>query len=219
MRHAPTLYTVTFRTRGCGDGTTSRACAVLLEHRIRSRVRNLSRRKRRRRERIFFETFVPVLAPVAFSAANPARSSRPARISTRMGSTATTPCRRTIRAAMFRISRSTPTHNTGYVIYYTSNVTGFGLGTGLGGTSFVAPQLNGVSALLGEYLHGRIGLLNYPLYGLALSGQAYREPARRCTRSPMATTGSTTAATATIPPPDSARSTWRISRRPCADMF
>jgi hypothetical protein len=28
-------------------------------------------------------------------------------------------------------------------------------------------------ALLGQYLHGRIGLLNYPLYDLALRGQAY----------------------------------------------
>ena len=64
--------------------------------------------------------------------------------------------------------------DTGYIIYYTSSVTGFGIATYYGGTSFVAPQLNGVSALLGEYLHGsRIGLLNFPLYGLALSGQAY----------------------------------------------
>lgn len=66
---------------------------------------------------------------------------------------------------------------TGYVIYYTSSVSGFGIATFYGGTSFVAPQLNGVSALLGEYLHGsRLGLLNYPLYGLALSGQAYGHP-------------------------------------------
>jgi subtilase family serine protease len=65
---------------------------------------------------------------------------------------------------------------TGYVLYYTSEPSGvFSVESGYGGTSFVAPQLNGVSALLGEYLHGsRIGLLNYPLYGLALSGQAYR---------------------------------------------
>jgi subtilase family serine protease len=66
---------------------------------------------------------------------------------------------------------------TGYLIYYTSSVYGFGIDPGYGGTSFVAPQLNGVSALLGEYLHGsRIGLLNFPLYGLALSGQAYGIP-------------------------------------------
>jgi kumamolisin len=64
--------------------------------------------------------------------------------------------------------------DTGYVIYYTSEPSGvFGIETYIGGTSFVAPQLNGVSALLGQYLHGRIGLLNFPLYGLAVTGQAY----------------------------------------------
>lgn len=67
---------------------------------------------------------------------------------------------------------------TGYVIYYTSEPSGvFSMMPYWGGTSFVAPQLNGVSALLGEYLHGsRLGLLNFPLYGLALRGQAYRGP-------------------------------------------
>jgi len=65
--------------------------------------------------------------------------------------------------------------NTGYVVYYTSSVSGFGIFSGYGGTSFVAPQLNGVSALLGEYLHGRrLGLLNFPLYSLAVTGQAYK---------------------------------------------
>lgn len=64
---------------------------------------------------------------------------------------------------------------TGYIIYYTSNVTGFGFEEA-GGTSFVAPQLNGVTALLGDYLHSRIGLLNFPLYGLAQTGQAYKNP-------------------------------------------
>jgi kumamolisin len=64
--------------------------------------------------------------------------------------------------------------DTGYVIYYTSSVSGFGIQPFGGGTSFVAPQLNGVSALLGEYLHGsRLGLLNFPLYGLAQTGKAY----------------------------------------------
>jgi kumamolisin len=59
---------------------------------------------------------------------------------------------------------------------YTSEPSGeCGILSYYGGTSFVAPQLNGVSALLGEYLHGsRLGLLNFPLYGLALTGQAYR---------------------------------------------
>ena len=57
---------------------------------------------------------------------------------------------------------------TGYVIYYTSDVSGFSILTFYGGTSFVAPQLNGVTALLVQYLNGaRLGLLNYPLYRLA----------------------------------------------------
>jgi len=59
---------------------------------------------------------------------------------------------------------------TGYVVYYTSSVTGFGLQTGWGGTSFVSPQLAGVTALLRQQQHGRIGLLNYPLYQVAQSG-------------------------------------------------
>jgi kumamolisin len=63
---------------------------------------------------------------------------------------------------------------TTYVIYYTSSVSGFGIYPNAGGTSAVAPPLNGVAALLGEYLHGRLGLLNFPLYRLALTGQAYR---------------------------------------------
>jgi kumamolisin len=67
--------------------------------------------------------------------------------------------------------------NTGYVLYYTSEPSGqFGVFPGFGGTSFVAPQLNGVSALMGEYMHGRIGLLNFPLYFLGVTGQGYRGP-------------------------------------------
>jgi subtilase family serine protease len=53
---------------------------------------------------------------------------------------------------------------TGYVVVYTSSNDGFGEFAFFGGTSFVAPQLNGVTALLGEDLHSRVGLLNYPLY-------------------------------------------------------
>jgi subtilase family serine protease len=53
-------------------------------------------------------------------------------------------------------------------------VSGFGIESGWGGTSFVGPQLNGVTALLGQSLRGRrLGLLNYPLYALALTGHAY----------------------------------------------
>jgi len=63
--------------------------------------------------------------------------------------------------------------DTGYVIYYTSNVDGFGIASFYGGTSFVAPQLNGVTALLGQYLGGRLGLLNVPLYELAKGKNAY----------------------------------------------
>jgi subtilase family serine protease len=64
---------------------------------------------------------------------------------------------------------------TGYVVYYTSEPSGvFSAQNGWGGTSFVGPQLNGVSALLGEYLQGGgLGLLNNTLYALALKGQAY----------------------------------------------
>jgi kumamolisin len=66
--------------------------------------------------------------------------------------------------------------DTGYVIWYTSDVTGFSVQTYWGGTSFVAPQLNGVTALIGQELNSRIGLLNYPLYQIAQRGEAYRSP-------------------------------------------
>ncbi len=62
---------------------------------------------------------------------------------------------------------------TGYVIYYTSSVTGPGVATFFGGTSFAAPQFNGVTALFDQALHGRVGLMNFALYRLARSGDAY----------------------------------------------
>lgn len=62
---------------------------------------------------------------------------------------------------------------TGYIIYYTSDRTGFGVETFYGGTSFVAPQLAGVSTLLEQSVGKRIGFLNPTIYGLAASGQAY----------------------------------------------
>ena len=66
---------------------------------------------------------------------------------------------------------------TGYIIPYTSEPSGtFLILSFIGGTSFVAPQLNGVTALLGQDLHSRLGLLNAPLYFLALSGRAYHGP-------------------------------------------
>lgn len=58
---------------------------------------------------------------------------------------------------------------TGYVVDYTSSVTGFGQ-IHLGGTSFVAPQLNGVTALLTENAGHRLGLLNVQLYNLQRLG-------------------------------------------------
>jgi kumamolisin len=65
---------------------------------------------------------------------------------------------------------------TGYEVYYTSDVTGFSIQTGWGGTSFVGPQLNGCSALFGQYLDRRLGLLNYALYDQVTRGQAYGYP-------------------------------------------
>lgn len=62
---------------------------------------------------------------------------------------------------------------TGYVVYYTSDQTGFGEDSFFGGTSFVAPQLAGVTALWDQYAGGRVGSLNPTLYNLAATGQAY----------------------------------------------
>ena len=67
--------------------------------------------------------------------------------------------------------------DTGYVIVYTSDVNGFGELTYYGGTSFVAPQLNGVTALLNQSAKSRIGLLNIPLYlAAALHGYSGKNP-------------------------------------------
>jgi subtilase family serine protease len=63
--------------------------------------------------------------------------------------------------------------DTGYVVYYTSNVTGFAQVPYYGGTSFVGPQLNGVSALLEQHTGRRLGLWNPLLYGIAASGLGY----------------------------------------------
>ncbi|MFI4920787.1 MAG: protease pro-enzyme activation domain-containing protein, partial [Gammaproteobacteria bacterium] len=43
---------------------------------------------------------------------------------------------------------------TGYIIVYTSDRNGFKVVNRIGGTSFVAPQLNGVTALLDQSVHG-----------------------------------------------------------------
>jgi kumamolisin len=62
---------------------------------------------------------------------------------------------------------------TGYIVAYTSNVSGFSVQSFWGGTSFASPQMNGVTALLAQGTHGRIGLLNVPLYLLAGTGIGY----------------------------------------------
>jgi kumamolisin len=63
---------------------------------------------------------------------------------------------------------------TGYVIIYTSDGTIAAKGQdtimGFGGTSFVGPQLDGVSALLSEKARRRLGLLTVPLYALQRLG-------------------------------------------------
>ncbi len=48
--------------------------------------------------------------------------------------------------------------------YYVFSTTDGGLIDGFGGTSFVAPQLNGISALLSQGTHGRVGFWNPMLY-------------------------------------------------------
>lgn len=53
---------------------------------------------------------------------------------------------------------------TGYSLV--SSLDGPGLQTFYGGTSFVAPQLNGISALLRQSSHGRVGFWNPQLYAL-----------------------------------------------------
>jgi kumamolisin len=60
--------------------------------------------------------------------------------------------------------------DTGYALFYTSSNSGFQVFTFFGGTSFVSPQLNGVTALLSQNAGHRIGLLNVELYNLARLG-------------------------------------------------
>lgn len=68
--------------------------------------------------------------------------------------------------------------DTGYIIYYAAGTAAQDCSDGIctfwGGTSFAAPQLNGVTSLFDQGLHGRIGLLNFPLYLIANSPSAYR---------------------------------------------
>jgi subtilase family serine protease len=59
---------------------------------------------------------------------------------------------------------------TGYTVFYTSDVSGFAVLSNIGGTSFVAPQLAGITALLAQNAGRRLGLLNPLLYELASHG-------------------------------------------------
>jgi kumamolisin len=61
---------------------------------------------------------------------------------------------------------------TGYIVPYTSDVNGATVEQ-LGGTSFSAPQLNGVASILNQGLGTRLGLLNVPLYDLVRRNAAY----------------------------------------------
>jgi subtilase family serine protease len=63
--------------------------------------------------------------------------------------------------------------DTGYTVFYTSSRSGFGVFDFFGGTSFVAPQLAGVSALIDQNAHGRVGFLNLAVYSLLFSNTAY----------------------------------------------
>jgi subtilase family serine protease len=63
---------------------------------------------------------------------------------------------------------------TGYQVYYTDDKGVFSVQTGWGGTSFAAPQFNGVTALYNQGVGHRVGLLNFALYDLARFGVAYR---------------------------------------------
>jgi len=65
---------------------------------------------------------------------------------------------------------------TGYQVYYTDDKMVFSVQSGWGGTSFAAPQFNGVTALFNQAVGHRVGLLNFALYDLVRSGQAYRGP-------------------------------------------
>ncbi|GMA57263.1 hypothetical protein GCM10025858_17660 [Alicyclobacillus sacchari] len=52
---------------------------------------------------------------------------------------------------------------TGYLVYDSADG---GWVAGYGGTSFVAPQLNGIAALIDQFTGSRVGFINPVLYGL-----------------------------------------------------
>jgi subtilase family serine protease len=63
---------------------------------------------------------------------------------------------------------------TGYIVLYTNEAGQQQLEDFYGGTSFVAPQLNGLAALIVQNAGARVGLLNYPLYDLARKKASYK---------------------------------------------
>jgi len=63
--------------------------------------------------------------------------------------------------------------NTGLTVGYTDRSGNYGISAFNGGTSFVAPQLNGFAALVSQKVGGRIGLLNYPMYAMARKAKAW----------------------------------------------
>lgn len=66
--------------------------------------------------------------------------------------------------------------NSGFLLYSTEDG---GLLSGIGGTSFVAPQLNGISALIAQSEGGRVGLWNPMLYRFRTAyGYAESSPLR-----------------------------------------
>jgi kumamolisin len=63
---------------------------------------------------------------------------------------------------------------TGYVIWYThTGTSSIAVDAGYGGTSFAAPQLNGVASLSKQLAGSRLGLLNFALYSMVGNGTAY----------------------------------------------
>ena len=61
---------------------------------------------------------------------------------------------------------------TGYLVYDPSAVGEPALEGGWGGTSFVAPQLNGSTAVIESYLGRRVGFWNPTIYALASSSHS-----------------------------------------------
>jgi len=59
---------------------------------------------------------------------------------------------------------------TGYLVYFAG-----GWSSGWGGTSFVAPQLNGIMSIVGQALGSRLGLINHAIYRLARNKGAYNK--------------------------------------------